>query len=340
MTKKYIIGSRVIENKSEVYSIAEIGINHEGNIDICAKMIKAASEAGADAVKLQTIDPDENYAKHTDSYKLFKKAWLDQEETEKMFLYARSLNIEPFTTVGDFKTLEWVKKLRPEVYKISSGLINHIPLIKKISQLNKPVIISKGTATEKEVDIAVNSFLETGNQSLILLHCVSSYPTPYNQANLSLVSEMIKKYSFPIGYSDHVLGYKAVLAAVILGACVIEKHFSLDTTRKDFDHKISLDQVSFKNMVEEIKIYKDILGNGSNWLSIAEEKNKKWMRRIIVAKHNLNEGQKIEESDILFMRLSSGVKGLSPIEYSNILNKVLRKKVNINMPINFEDFYD
>ena len=160
MTKKSIIGKKVIEEYSSIYTIAEIGINHEGNIDLCAQMIESAAKVGADAIKLQTIDPDENYFKDTDSYKLFKKAWLGPEETEKMFKYSRLKNVEPFTTVGDFKTLEWVKKLKPAVYKISSGLIDHIPLIRRISELNKPTIISTGTANEEEIDSAIDNFIK------------------------------------------------------------------------------------------------------------------------------------------------------------------------------------
>ena len=195
MIKNNIKNFKFLEDDDSIFTIAEIGINHEGNIDKCAEMIKAASEAGADAVKLQTIDPDENYSKDTISYKLFKKAWLTPEDTEKMFVYARSLNIEPFTTVGDFKTLEWVKGLKPEIYKISSGLIDHLPLIKKIGKFNKPIIISSGTASEEEVDIAINNLIETDNKNIVLLHCVSSYPTPFDQTNLKVIRKMINKYS-------------------------------------------------------------------------------------------------------------------------------------------------
>ena len=340
MTKKSIIGKKVIEEYSSIYTIAEIGINHEGNIDLCAQMIESAAKVGADAIKLQTIDPDENYFKDTDSYKLFKKAWLGPEETEKMFKYSRLKNVEPFTTVGDFKTLEWVKKLKPAVYKISSGLIDHIPLIRRISELNKPTIISTGTANEEEIDSAIDNFIQKGNKNLILLHCVSSYPTPYDQTNLSIISNMRNKYSYPIGYSDHALGYKAAIAATILGSSVIEKHFSFDPTRKDFDHKISLDANSFKKMVEEINFYKSFYGNKNTWISQAELNNKKWMRRIIVAKNTLEVGHKIKEEDIRFIRHLPGTIGIRPIELKSILGKVLSKKISLNMPIKKEDLHD
>ena len=340
MKNQIKIGSKVLNQNKSVYVIAEIGINHEGDVNICADMIKNAAMAGTDAIKLQTIDPDENYAKDTLSYSLFKKAWLGPEDTEKMFIYAKSLGVEPFTTVGDFKTLEWVKKLKPKIYKISSGLITHIPLIHKIANLNKTVIISKGTANEQEVETAVENFTQTGNKSLILMHCVSSYPTPFDQTNLSLITQMSNKYSFPIGYSDHALGYKAVLAATILGSPVIEKHFTLDTNRKSFDHGISLDAETFKKMIDEIKLYKQMIGHKKDWISQEEAENKKWMRRILIAKNNLPINHKVQENDIFFIRPSKGVKGLSPKEFYKIIGKVVKKQIMKNSPIKLDSLYD
>jgi N,N'-diacetyllegionaminate synthase len=340
MENQIKIGPKIIDKNKPVYVIAEIGINHEGNVDICADMIKSAVTAGTDAIKLQTIDPDENYLKDTASYKLFKKAWLSPEDTEKMFIYARSLGVEPFTTVGDFKTLEWVNKLKPNVYKVSSGLITHIPLIHKIANLNKTVIISKGTANEKEVETAVKYFIQTGNKSLIIMHCVSSYPTSFDQTNLSLITQMNNKYSFPIGYSDHALGYQAVLAATVLGSCIIEKHFTLDSTRKSFDHGISLDAKTFKSMIDDIKLYKQMIVYKKDWISPEEVENKKWMRRILIAKNNLPIDHKVQENDIMFMRPTIGTKGLKPIEFYKIIGKVVKKEIMKNTPIKFDSLHD
>jgi len=340
MIKQFKIGSKIFNHNKSVYVIAEIGINHEGDIKVCADMIKQAALAGANAIKLQSLDPDENYAKDTLSYSLFKKAWLGPEDTEKMFNYAKSLGVEPFTTVGDFKTLEWVKKLKPKIYKISSGLITHIPLIKKIASFNKTVIISTGTANEAEIQEAVNSFTHTGNKSLVLMHCVSSYPTPYDQTNLSLINLLNKKYSYPIGYSDHALGYEAVLAATVLGSVVIEKHFTLDVNRKSFDHKISLDAKNFKEMIENIKLFKSMLGSKIEWVSNLESKNKKWMRRIIISKNNLPINHKISEDDILFMRPSRGISGLSPKDFYKVIGKVVKTNISKNTPIKLDRLYD
>ena len=334
------IGDKLLDSTKEVFVISEIGINHEGDVNLCAKMIRDSVDAGADSIKLQTIDAEENYSKSSISYSLFKKSWLTEEETSNMFDYARSLGVEPFTTVGDLKTLEWIKNLKPKIYKVSSGLITHLPLIKKISKLNKTVIMSSGTANKSELDSAVGVFNKSSIKNLVLLHCVSSYPTPFNQANLAKISALKSRYNIPVGYSDHVMGYNACLASVILQSCVIEKHFTFDINRKNFDHHISLQKEDFYNMVKEIKLYKEMCGKENIWVSEIENKNKKWMRRIIVAKSDLLKGHYIRESDILFLRPAAGKRGLKPKDFNLIVGKRVKKNINKLCPIKFNSLYD
>ena len=337
---KIKIGSQILDVSKDVFIISEIGINHEGNINLCAEMIKKSAKAGANAIKLQTIDADENYSKHSISYSIFKKAWLTPEETSNMFDYAKSLGVQPFTTVGDFKTLQWIRKLKPKLYKISSGLITHLPLIKKISSIGETLIISSGTANQKDLDDAIGACNKKYAKNIILLHCVSSYPTPFNQANLSTILSLRKKYKLAIGYSDHVLGYNASLAAVTLGSSVIEKHFTLNTSRKDFDHKISLNPKEFGKMVNDIKIYKSMYGEKESWVSEIEKKNKTWMRRIIVSRSDFSIGHKIKANDIMYMRPASGTVGLSPIEAKLIIGKEINKKIYKFEPIKLHDLND
>ena len=337
---KIKIGSKIIDSSKDVFVISEIGINHEGDVNLCAKMIKESAKAGADAIKLQTIDADENYLKDSISYSLFKKAWLTKEETSNMFDYARSLGVQPFTTVGDFKTLEWVKALKPKIYKISSGLITHIPLIKKIASFKKTVIISSGTANRKDLDIALGAVSKNRKKQIILLHCVSSYPTPYDQANLSKILKLRDIYKLPIGYSDHVLGYSASIAAVNLGSMVIEKHFTLDASRKSFDHKISLEPNDFKNMVRDINIHKSMVGLENTWVSKNEKINKKWMRRILIARTDLEVGHIITKPDVMYMRPASATSGLSPEKDQLIYGKIVKKKITKLSPIKVASLYD
>jgi len=337
MSKNIKIKLKEIGTAKDVYLVAEIGINHEGNKDICIKMIEEAANSGAHAVKLQTIDPDENYSQDTVSYKLFKKAWLSPEETSQIFEVARSLGLEPFTTVGDFRTLAWVKNLNPRIFKISSGLITHIPLIKELATYGKHIFMSKGTANKKELDLAVNSVLNSNNRFLVLLHCVSSYPTPVGQINLSTILNLKKIYSLPIGYSDHALGFKACLAAVSAGSCVIEKHFTLDNKRESFDHRISLKPSEFSKMAKEINLIKQMFGNENIWVTKAEERNRTWMRRIIVARNKLLVNYKIGMEDLMFIRPSSGIEGLEPVESNNIVGKKVKKLIEKFKPIKFTD---
>jgi len=327
------IGSNNIGEKFPVFVIAEIGVNHEGNPDICSKMIKEAAKVGANAIKLQTMDPHENYAADSNSYKIFKKVWLTPEITMKMFDYARDLGLEPFTTVGDFKTLGWVAKLNPVAYKISSGLVSHIPLIEKISLMGKPIILSTGTANFDEIDMAVNVIKKNKNKSIVLLHCVSAYPTPFEQANLIFIKKMLQRYPFPIGYSDHTLGDLAVISAVSLGSCVIEKHFTLDNSRKSFDHSISLNPKEFSVMVKNIHSVKKMVKNNNFSVSPIEQKNKEWMRRVIIANKDLTLDKKITTEDILYLRQRKGKEGIPASEVYKILGKKIKKEVSRLEPI-------
>lgn len=341
MIKKNIkIGSKLYNSSKEVFVISEIGINHEGDVNLCAKMIKESAKAGADAIKLQTIDVDENYLKESVSYSLFKSASLTQEETSNMFNYASSLGMQPFTTVGDFKTLEWVKNLKPKIYKISSGLINHIPLIKEVSSLGETIIMSSGTSNKKDLDIAIGAISKNYKKNIILLHCVSSYPTPYDQANLNKILNLRDRYKLPVGYSDHVLGYNASIAAVNLGSIIIEKHFTLDASRKSFDHKISLEPTDFMDMVKNININKSMMRYKNTWISKDEKRNKKWMRRILVARTDLEEGHKIVKSDIMYMRPALEISGLSPDKDRLILGKKVKKKIYKLKPIKVSNLHD
>ena len=333
MLKKIKVGKKFIGPGEPTYIIAEIGINHEGDPDVCLKMIKEAAAAGADAIKLQTMDPDQNYSKETQSYKLFKKAWLSSEQTKNMFDFSRKANIEPITTVGDFKTLEWVKKLNPNAYKISSGLIDHIPLIKEISSIKKPMIISTGTADFDEIDKAFKTVKESKNHKIILLHCVSSYPTPLEQANLLFINNLKKIYGPLVGYSDHTLGDLAAITSISLGSCVIEKHFTLDKSRNSFDHNISLEPKEFNSMVKKIRIIEKMLNTDTLLKSSTEEENKKWMRRIVVAKDNLKDNKQIKMNDILFIRKPFSKKNISASATKKIIGKKIKKAVKIFQPI-------
>ncbi len=177
---------------NQVYIIAEVGINHEGSVETCAKMINAVADVGADAVKLQTIDAKENYLENTESYKVFKDSELTRQETADMFSLARDRDLDVFTTAGDISTVEWVEKLEPSCWKISSGLLTHIPMVRHLASLGRPLLVSTGMASTEDIDLAIETIKSTGNNDISLLQCTSLYPAPLDSLNLSTIGWLKK----------------------------------------------------------------------------------------------------------------------------------------------------
>ncbi len=321
MTKLKKLFSQKRSEIFKAYIIAEIGINHEGNVNKCAQMIKNAASSGANAIKLQTVNADKSYSKETESYKIFKKAEISKSDTEKMFKYARKLGVEPFTTSGDLETLEWVDKLKPVAHKISSGLLSCTPILKAASKLLKPIILSSGMSDYDEIKRAI-SYVQKINKKIILLHCTSEYPCNEKNLNLSTITSFKNFFSVPIGFSDHSLGIKMAPLAVGIGAVVIEKHFTYDSKRKGFDHNISLMQNDFKLMVREIRLVEKVLGNSEKKILNSELKN---YHRSIATAYNLKAGHKLTLQDLLFMRFEKNINLISANETNKILGKVIKK---------------
>ena len=339
--KRFKFGDQIVGEKSKTFFIAEIGINHEGNFKNCKRMILEAYKAGADAVKLQTIDPDENYAKNTKFYKIFKKAFFNKDETTKLFKYAKNIGINFFSTIGDVKTLDWFSKLNPPGYKISSGLLNHYHLIKNICRKNKPILVSTGLATIEEVDNVLNYLKLNKVNKIALLHCCSLYPTPDSLLNLLTIKFFIDRYPLiPIGYSDHSLNSKSVICSIALGARIIEKHFTLNKKRFSFDHKISCEPKELKNLIEQINNVEKMLGTYKKNLSIKERKSRNVMRRCIVAKRNLDKERIIKINDVSFKRLKKKNNAISVENIDKILGKKLKRNLTKEKPVIFSNIHE
>ena len=302
------------------YIIAEIGINHEGSYSLCKEMVYAAKEAGVKAVKLQTIDAEKNYAKDTESYKIFNNSQLSQNETEKIFALSKKLNLDIFTTVGDIETATWIKKLKPSAWKISSSLFTHLPLINHLCDFKEEIFLSTGLANNKEIADVINFLKKKGKKNYKLLHCVSKYPTKPIEANLSRIKYLKKMYGVEVGYSDHSIGNLASCIAVSQGASIVEKHFTNDTKRKGFDHKISLDYKDMKKLVEKIIETEKMLKNENNFLKTIKKNREKFLR-VIVANKKIKRGSTFEKTNITIKRVQNNKKGLSPINYSKLLGK-------------------
>ena len=321
----------------KVKIIAEIGINHEGSVEKCARMIKEVASIGVDAVKLQTIDADANYVFGSESYKIFKGSELTPEETCDMFELARDNGLEIFTTAGDIETIKWVEELQPSCWKISSGLLTHISMVRYLASLGRPLIVSTGMASIDDIDLAIETIRSTGNSNISLLQCTSLYPAPVDSLNLSTISWLKERYNCEVGFSDHSLGSDAAFLSVGAGATLIEKHFSLDNGRSGFDHKISLDPNGFKEMIGRIREAEQIMGEPIKYLSEPIKKMRKKFLRSIVAIESISKGDIFSSENIGIRRTLPGKKGSEPKYFDVILGLIAKKDFNVNDPITIEE---
>lgn len=322
--------------ENSVYIIAEIGINHEGSVENCASLIQAAADVGADAVKLQTIDADANYVVGSESFKVFKGSELTREETANMFKLARENGLDMFTTVGDIGTAEWVEKLEPSCWKISSGLLTHIPMIRHLASLRRPLLISTGMANEDDINLAIETSKSAGNNDISLLQCTSLYPAPLDSLNLSTIGWLKEKYGYDVGFSDHSLGIDAVFLSIGAGAVLIEKHFSLDPTQVGFDHKISLNTSDFKQMVERVRLAEKVMGSPIKSISKNIVEMRKKFLRSVVAIDNISKGDIFSIKNIGIRRTLPDKGGSEPKYFDAILGLIANKDFCVNEPITIE----
>jgi sialic acid synthase SpsE len=323
--------------RDAIYVIAEIGINHEGDVEKCRRMIDSAIESGANAVKLQTIDADANYVVGSESYKVFKGSELTREETANMFDLARENGLDVFTTVGDIGTAEWVEKLEPSCWKISSGLLTHIPMVRHLASLGRPLLISTGMANVDDINLAIETSKSAGNNDISLFQCTSLYPAPLDSLNLSTIGWLKEKYGYDVGFSDHSLGSDAAYLSVGAGATLIEKHFSLDNRRSGFDHKISLDPNGLKEMIGRIREAEQIMGEPIKYVSEPINKMREKFLRSIVAIDSISKGDIFSSENIGVRRVLSGKNGSEPKYFDTMLGLIAKKDFNVNDPITIEE---
>jgi N,N'-diacetyllegionaminate synthase len=312
---------RIFENtNNSCYIIAEIGINHNGSIDTCLEMIERAKHCGADAVKLQTVDPDENYVTSSESYQVFKANSLTADETSKAFEYAKELAVDIFTTVGDLKTLTWVDELDPVAYKISSGLFTHTVLIDQIIKTKRPVLMSTGMSDNEEIDFIMKHMQRRDCSNLALFQCTSIYPAPSDTLNLSRISYLKGKYDVPVGFSDHSLGIDAAAFSVAAGATILEKHFTLDKTQPGVDHAISINSDELKCLVSKIREVELMMGDAQAALNPKIQENKQKYQRYLVAKKDIECGDILTDANIAIKRIpTKNSNGYKAYRYYDVL---------------------
>jgi len=340
---KYTIG---IPNTC--FIIAEAGVNHDGSLENAKKLVDAAAEAGADAVKFQTFTPEEVVTK--DSMILgYQERNLGTKQTQQSMLKELALKFSDFITLKQHcdqrgilflsaphssDALPVLNDLVP-AFKIGSGDVTNLPFLRLVAKYGKPIILSTGLATLDEVDAAVNTIKQEGNEDIILLQCTTNYPCPPEDVNLRVMNTLREKYSVPIGYSDHTKGILTSVAAAILGACVIEKHFTLDRTLKGPDHSASLEPQEFKEMVNQIRSIPTLLGSATKQPTKSETPMIPLIRKSIVAAKDLHEGERITEDMLAIKRPGNGIQ---PSMLISILGKTLTRDIPHDTLLSEKDF--
>lgn len=313
-----------------VLIIAEAGVNHNGNLDLALKMVDEAKRAGADIVKFQTAIPEKVISKYADKAEYQKKTTGNEESQLEMCKrihlklsdydiikkYCEEVGIEFLSTPFDLESIDYLEKLGMKLWKIPSGEITNLPYLIKIAKTGKPVIMSTGMAELNEVEEAVNVLKENGAGEITLLHCTTEYPAPFESVNLRAMNTLREKFETEVGYSDHTVGFEVAVAAAVLGASVVEKHFTLNHNMEGPDHKASLEPEEFEIMVNNIRLIEKALGDGVKQPAEAEKKNIAIARKSIVAAKDIKKGEILTEENITVKRPGSGI---SPMKWFEVL---------------------
>lgn len=317
------IGDRIISADSPVFIIAEAGVNHNGDLAVAKQMIDAALEAGVDAVKFQTYRAEEMITvnakkadyqlKSTDitetQYSMLKKFELSTEDHQELADYCRNKGLIFLSTPYDFASVDLLTQIEIPCFKISSGDITNLPFLSYIARRKKPIILSTGMSNLGEVEQAVLAIEKNGNSEIVLLHCTSNYPTAYQDVNLKVMITLKNAFQYYVGYSDHTEGIVISLAAVAMGARIIEKHFTLDRRLPGPDHQASLEPKELQEMVRSIRMIEKAMGSGVKRCVLSEERNKEVARKKIVLACDVSKGTVITEKELTLKRAN---KGLAP----------------------------
>jgi len=343
------INDREIGLNNEPYIIAELSANHNGSISRAKLSIKAAKDSGAHAVKLQTYTADTMTIDCDKSnfivkgglwngyklYDLYREAETPYEWHRELFLYAKELGITCFSTPFDETAVELLEELNSPAYKIASFELTDLPLIKLVAKTGKPLLMSTGMATEEEINDAVMTARNAGAESILLFHCISSYPAPIEHSNLKKIINLRSKYGLEVGLSDHTMGTTAAITSVALGASAIEKHFTLSRLDKGPDSDFSIEPPELISLVNSTKNAWLSLGNAD--FSRPESENSSLaFRRSLYFVRDLKSGDTITPNDI--RRIRPGF-GLSPKFYDEVIGKKTKNDVNFGDPVNFDSFY-
>ena len=320
---------------SRTLIIAEAGVNHNGSIKMAKRLIEKAADAGVDYVKFQTFKSEKLVSRHATKAE-YQKANTDGEDSQLKMLQQLELShsdhlqliehcnhcgVKFLSTAFDLDSIDFLASLNLDLWKIPSGEITNLPYLRRIAQKGGKVIMSTGMCTIEDIEMAVNVLISNGTprENITLLHCNTEYPTPWGDVNLRAMHDIAQRLNLPVGYSDHTQGIEVPIAAVALGATVIEKHFTLDNNLPGPDHKASLEPHALKAMVEAIRHIELSLGNGVKEISESERKNIAIARKSIVAATHISAGEIFTEENLTVKRPGGGI---SPMRWDEIIGTV------------------
>ena len=332
-----------------VLIIAEAGVNHNGSIILAKKLIDAAKSSGADVIKFQSFFAEnlvipgtikanyqqDNSVLNESQFEMLKKLELNLEEQKELKNYCDFKNIEFLSSAFDMDSLNLIKNLNIKRYKIPSGEITNLPYLRFVALQKKPIILSTGMSNIKEIGEALKELTAAGvkREDITVLHCTTEYPAPLEDVNLNAMLTIRDKFQIKVGYSDHTLGIEVSLAAVALGATIIEKHLTLDKSLNGPDHKASLEPEQFFKLVEGIRKISKSLGSYEKKISNSEQKNLSIVRKSIIAKTAIKEGDFFSSNNISAKRPGTGI---SPMLWDQVIGKRAKRNFKVNEQITLD----
>lgn len=332
---------------NKVLIIAEAGVNHNGSIELAKRLVDEAVNAGVDYIKFQTFTSEKLVSKAAkqaeyqqknighegeSQYTMLKRLELSPADHEVLIDYCNSKGIKFFSTAFDMDSIDYLHSLNLGLWKIPSGEITNFPYLRKIATFGEPIILSTGMSELNEIEEAIQVLIKYGvaKEDLTVLHCTTEYPTPFTDVNLKAMLQIGEKFGVKIGYSDHTKGIEVPIAAVALGATVIEKHFTLDKTMEGPDHKASLEPNELKAMVTSIRNIENALGSGHKHVSDSERKNIEIVRKSIVAACPIKAGELLTEENLTVKRPGTGI---SPMRWNEVVGTFAIKDFEEEEPI-------
>lgn len=334
-----LINKRRVGYGLPVFIIAEAGVNHNGSLKNALKLVDVASRVGADAIKFQTFKAEEvttaesemveyqkkNVGGKKNQLDMLKKLELKDKFYEPIIKHCKKRNIIFLSTPhGGYKSVDFLKALNMPAFKFGSGDLTNLPVLEYVAKLKRPIILGTGMATMKEIKEAIQQIQKTGNNKIIVLHCTTDYPTELRDVNLRAMQSMMKEFGILIGYSDHTLGIQTSIMATTLGACIIEKHFTLDRNMPGPDHKASLEPEELAEMIRGVRDVDVIMGSKIKKPTKNEQKHKASARKSVVTSMSIKRGVKITKNKLAIKRPGTGIE-------PKLINKVIGKKAKRNL---------